>query len=64
MIRALRKDIFNAMSLFSSGCVFGLEWSLHRHGEYSEEDKNGDRRRRIKLCNGNCHKNDIKRIIL
>lgn len=48
--------------LFSSGRVLGLEWSLHRHGEHSEEDKDGDRRRRIELRNGNCHKNNIKKL--
>lgn len=47
------------MSLSSSGRVFGLEWSLHRHGEHSQEDKNGDRRRRIELRHGNCHKKMI-----
>lgn len=44
------------MSLSSSGRVLGLEWSLHRHGEHSEENKDGDWRRRIELCYGNYRK--------
>lgn len=47
-------NIFTVISLFSSGRVLGLEWSLHRHGEHPEEDKNGNWRRRIELCHGNC----------
>lgn len=48
------------MSLFSSGRVLGLEWSLHRHGEHPEEDKDGNWRRRIELCHGNCQKMSYK----
>lgn len=59
------------MSLFSGGRILGLEWSLHRHGERPEKDKDGNWRRRIELCHGNCQKmngkcqkSDVKKIII
>lgn len=63
LLECYKKIIFRAIFLSSSsGRILGLERSLHRYGEHSEEVEDGDRRRRIELCHGNLKKKKIIKI--